>query len=47
MVHMSRLTDTLCRTLWKQGFVYPEALTHTRDERGDHVFLRGRPAGRL
>jgi type I restriction enzyme M protein len=38
LVHITRLVSALRRTLWKQGFVTPEALTHARDERGDHVF---------
>jgi hypothetical protein len=38
MVHLTRLTAALRQTLWRQGFVHPEALEHTRDERGDHVF---------
>jgi hypothetical protein len=38
MVQITRLKDALRRTLWRQGFVHPEALEHTRDDRGDHVF---------
>jgi hypothetical protein len=38
MVHIARLADALRQTLWRQGFVHPERLVHTRDERGDHVF---------
>ena len=45
MVHITRLTDALRRTLWKQGFVHPERLIHTRDERGDHVFTLVVPQG--
>jgi hypothetical protein len=26
------------RCLWKQGFVYPEQLTYTREPNGDHRF---------
>ncbi len=38
MVHITRLTDALKRCLWRQGFVHPEALTHTREPNGDHRF---------
>ena len=38
MVHITRLTDALKRCLWRQGFVQPEALTHTREPNGDHRF---------
>ena len=38
MVNITRLTEALKRCLWKQGFVRPEALTHTREPNGDHRF---------
>lgn len=38
MVNITRLTEALKRCLWKQGFVQPEALTHTREPNGDHRF---------
>ena len=38
MVHITRLTEALRRCLWKQGFVHPEQLTHTREANGDHRF---------
>jgi hypothetical protein len=38
MVHITRLTEALKRCLWKQGFVHPENLTHTREANGDHRF---------
>jgi hypothetical protein len=45
MVHIPRLTAALRQTLWRQGFIKPEALRHTRDERGDHVFSVVIPQG--
>jgi len=38
MVNITRLTEALRRCLWKQGFVQPEQLTHTREANGDHRF---------
>jgi hypothetical protein len=38
MVHATRLTEALKRCLWRQGFVHPERLTHTREANGDHRF---------
>ncbi len=38
MVKISQLTEAIRRTLWRQGFVHPEALKHTTDEQGDHHF---------
>jgi hypothetical protein len=45
MVHIIQLTAALRQTLWRQGFIHPEALQHTRDERGDHVFRVVIPQG--
>jgi hypothetical protein len=45
MVHITRLTAALKQTLWRQGFVHPERLTRTRDERGDFVFTLNVPQG--
>jgi hypothetical protein len=38
MANITRLTEALKRCLWKQGFVQPEARTHTREPNGDHRF---------
>jgi hypothetical protein len=38
MVHITRLRDALQRCLWRQGFINPEQLTHTREANGDHRF---------
>jgi hypothetical protein len=45
MVHITRLTEALRRCLWKQGFVHPESLTHTREANGDHRFSVVIPQG--
>jgi hypothetical protein len=38
MANITRLTEALKRCLWKQGFVQPERVTHTREANGDHRF---------
>lgn len=38
MVHITRLTAALRQCLWRQGFVEPEPLEHTREPNGDHRF---------
>jgi hypothetical protein len=38
MVHITRLREALQRCLWRQGFVNPEHLAHTREANGDHRF---------
>jgi hypothetical protein len=38
MVNITRLTEALRRCLWKQGFVQPEQLAHSREANGDHRF---------
>ena len=38
MVRITQLTEALRRCLWRQGFVHPEQLAHTREANGDHRF---------
>jgi hypothetical protein len=45
MVHITRLREALQRCLWRQGFVHPEHLTHTREANGDHRFSVVIPQG--
>jgi len=45
MVNVTRLREALQRCLWRQGFVHPEHLTHTREANGDHRFSVVIPQG--
>jgi hypothetical protein len=45
MVDITRLREALQRCLWRQGFVHPEELTHTRETNGDHRFSVVIPQG--